>query len=85
MPMNRLVFALLFLPLQAALACDTCKTPSAPRGRVVEYDLHIAEQTVQPAGRAVRGLTINGAPDPRVAVTNTGRNGTAQGSVIWTP
>ncbi len=32
-----------------------------------------------------RGLTINGAPDPRVAVTNTGRNGTAQGSVIWTP
>jgi starch-binding outer membrane protein, SusD/RagB family len=32
-----------------------------------------------------RNLTVNGAPDPRVAVTNTGRNGTAQGSVIWTP
>jgi hypothetical protein len=32
----------------------------------------------------MRGLTINGAPDPRVAVTNTGRNGTAQGVVIWT-
>ena len=32
-----------------------------------------------------RGLTINGAPDPRVAVTNTGRAGTAQGSIIWTP
>ncbi len=32
-----------------------------------------------------RGLTINGAPDPRVAVTNTGRTGTAQGSTIWTP
>ena len=30
-----------------------------------------------------RGLTINGSPDPRVAVTNTGRNGTAQGSVVW--
>ena len=31
-----------------------------------------------------RGLTINGAPDPRVAVTNTGRAGTVQGSQIWT-
>ena len=30
-----------------------------------------------------RGLTINGAPDPRVAVTNTGRNGTAA-VPIWT-
>lgn len=34
---------------------------------------------------AFRGLTINGAPDPRVAVTNTLRVGTAQGSQIWTP
>lgn len=32
-----------------------------------------------------RGLTIGGSPDPRVAVTNTGRAGTAQGSQIWTP
>jgi hypothetical protein len=32
-----------------------------------------------------RGLTINGAPDPRVAVTNTGKNGTAVGSQLWTP
>lgn len=32
-----------------------------------------------------RGLTIGGAPDPRVAVTNTGRAGTAQGTTIWTP
>ncbi|HEX8943646.1 MAG TPA: RagB/SusD family nutrient uptake outer membrane protein [Gemmatimonadaceae bacterium] len=31
-----------------------------------------------------RGLTINGAPDPRVAVTNTNKAGTAQGTVIWT-
>ena len=31
-----------------------------------------------------RGVTINGAPDPRVAVTNTARNGTAPGSVVWT-
>jgi hypothetical protein len=32
-----------------------------------------------------RGLTVNGAPDPRVAVTNTGRNGTVASVVIWTP
>lgn len=32
-----------------------------------------------------RGLTINGAPDPRVAVTNSGRVGTALGTTIWTP
>jgi hypothetical protein len=31
-----------------------------------------------------RGVTINAAPDPRVAVTNTGKNGTAPGSQIWT-
>ena len=32
-----------------------------------------------------RGLTVNGAPDPRVAVTNTGRNGTVASVAIWTP
>ncbi|MGH7618623.1 MAG: RagB/SusD family nutrient uptake outer membrane protein [Gemmatimonadaceae bacterium] len=32
-----------------------------------------------------RGLTINGAADPRVAVTNTGKNGTASGTQIFTP
>jgi hypothetical protein len=31
-----------------------------------------------------RGLTVNGLPDPRVAVTNTGRAGTALGSQVWT-
>jgi starch-binding outer membrane protein, SusD/RagB family len=31
-----------------------------------------------------RGLTVNGAPDPRVAVTNTGKNGTVTGTQIWT-
>ena len=37
--------------------------------------------TVDPS---FRGLTVNGLPDPRVAVTNTGKPGTTQGSVIWT-
>jgi len=32
-----------------------------------------------------RGVTINGAADPRVAVTNSGRNGTASGTQVWTP
>ena len=30
-----------------------------------------------------RGLTVNGAPDPRVAVTNTNRAGTS-GVIVWT-
>lgn len=37
--------------------------------------------TVDPS---FRGLTINGAPDSRVAVTNTGRAGTTAGTQIWT-
>jgi len=37
--------------------------------------------TVDPS---FRGLTINGAPDPRVAVTNTGRAGTTSGTQVWT-
>jgi hypothetical protein len=32
-----------------------------------------------------RGLTVNAAPDPRVAVTNVGKNGTAPSSPIFTP
>ena len=31
-----------------------------------------------------RGLTVNGAPDPRVAVTNANRNGTVTTVQIWT-
>ncbi|MBB5038786.1 multicopper oxidase domain-containing protein [Prosthecobacter dejongeii] len=60
-----LAFTALALPA-AALACDDCKTrrPVTP-GPVVEYDLYIREQTVSPAGKPVRGLTINGGiPGP---------------------
>ena len=32
-----------------------------------------------------RNVTINGAPDPRVAVTNSGRAGTAAGTQVFTP
>jgi FtsP/CotA-like multicopper oxidase with cupredoxin domain len=50
----------------SALACDACKvTGPKPGQRLVEYDLHISEQTVNPAGKPVRGFTINGGiPGP---------------------
>lgn len=49
-----------------AFACDACKlTAPAPGQRVVEYDLRIAAQTMSPAGKPVRALTINGGiPGP---------------------
>ena len=40
-----------------------------------------AFSTVDPS---FRGLTINGAPDPRVLVTNTGKAGTTSGTQVWT-
>lgn len=44
---------------------DTPANRSAPSGRAVEYDLEVAEETVAPAGKKVRGLTINGTiPGP---------------------
>jgi hypothetical protein len=48
--------------------------------------LHTAQNfhsSVDPSFRNV--LLPNGQPDPRVASTNTGRNGTAPGVVVWTP
>lgn len=57
---------MVLMAVTAASGCDACKTPTpAAGGRVVEYDLHIAEQTVAPAGKAVPGFTINGGiPGP---------------------
>jgi FtsP/CotA-like multicopper oxidase with cupredoxin domain len=64
--MKRFLLFALFGPSLAAWACDNCKIPKPAAGqRVVEYDLTIAEQTVSPAGKAVRGFTINGGiPGP---------------------
>ena len=48
----------------------------AASGKVVEYDLTIAEETVAPAGKPVRGLTINGgipAPTLRFTIGDTAR------------
>jgi FtsP/CotA-like multicopper oxidase with cupredoxin domain len=60
-----LSFIVLLMP-GFAQACDACqRTQPRPGQRVIEYDLHIAAQTVAPAGKAVRGLTINGTlPGP---------------------
>lgn len=49
----------------AAFGCAECGKASFRSGRVVEYDLRIAERVLSPAGRAVAALTINGSiPGP---------------------
>lgn len=58
--MKAFPLSLLLLVSSAAWACDDCKTGRPPGSRVVEYDLHIAEQKLSPAGKTVRALTING-------------------------
>jgi len=64
--MKRILLLALIGPSLAILACDHCKIPKPAAGQhVVEYDLTIAEQTVNPAGKAVYGFTINGGiPGP---------------------
>jgi hypothetical protein len=85
---------LLDLGQAAAAATDAAKIPA---GFVVNMSTDVINvrrenwvfvsvnnsnfSTVDPS---FRGLTINGAPDPRVAVTNTAKAGTTQGTVIWT-
>ncbi len=61
----RLIFLIATALLPAAAgACDACRT-MAITGPVVEYDLYIEENPVSPAGKVVRGLTINGGiPGP---------------------
>jgi starch-binding outer membrane protein, SusD/RagB family len=86
---------LLNLKQPAAAAVDAARIPSTFVVNMTGEGTNVRRQnfsfisinqsnwsTVDPS---FRGLTVNGAPDPRVAVTNTGRAGTAQGSVIWTP
>ena len=49
----------------AALPGHTGGVPTAGGERTVEYDLFVSEQIVEPAGRKVRALTINGTiPGP---------------------
>ena len=46
--------------------------------------LHTAQNSLSSIDPSFRAVTLNGAPDPRVAVTNTGRLGTAPNTQIWT-
>ena len=46
--------------------------------------LSINQNSFSTVDAAFRGLTVNGLPDPRVAVSNSGRPGTAVGTVVWT-
>jgi hypothetical protein len=47
---------------------------------------HTAQNSYSSVDPSFRNVTLpNGQPDPRVAVTNTGRAGTATGTVVWTP
>ena len=79
----------------AAAAVDAAKIPAnfvantsndAVNTRRQNYSFFSINQnsysTVDPS---FRGLTLDGAPDPRVAVTDANRNGTASGTRIFTP
>lgn len=50
----------------SALTCDQCQKEKPRVGqRVVEYELHMAEQVVNLTGKASKGLTVNGSiPGP---------------------
>lgn len=87
--------ALLNLKTPAPAAVDAARIPAnfvinistdAANPRRANFSfLSINQSFWSTVDASFRGLTIGGAPDPRVAVTNTGRAGTAQGSIIWTP
>jgi hypothetical protein len=46
--------------------------------------IHTAQNSHSSVDPLFRAVTIGGAPDPRVAVTNSGKVGTAPGVQIWT-
>lgn len=85
---------LLDLGQPAAAATDAAKIPAGfvlnmstdainPR-RLNQIFYSVNQSSFSTVDASFRGLTINGAPDPRVAVTNTGVNGTIAGVKIWT-
>jgi hypothetical protein len=86
---------LLDLKQPAAAATDAARIPATFVANVTGEGTNVRRQNFSfiainnnnwaTVDASFRNLTVNGAPDPRVALTNTGRAGTAQGSVIWTP
>jgi hypothetical protein len=47
--------------------------------------IHVTQSAFGTIDTSFRNLTLGGAPDPRVLVTNTGRTGSAANTPIWTP
>jgi hypothetical protein len=85
---------LLDLGQPAAAAVDAAKIPAGFVVNMSTDAINVRRQnwvfvsinnsswsTIDPS---FRGLTIGTAPDPRVAVTNTGKNGTAPNTQVWT-
>jgi starch-binding outer membrane protein, SusD/RagB family len=79
----------------AAAATDAARVPagfvltvSADAGHVRRQNfsfLAINQNNWATVDASFRGVTLNGAPDPRVAVTNANRAGTAPGSQMFLP
>jgi starch-binding outer membrane protein, SusD/RagB family len=79
----------------AAAGADAAKIPAgfvantaadAVNARRQNYSfLTINQNSWSTVDPSFRGLTLNGAPDPRVAVTDANRNGTVSGTRIFTP
>jgi starch-binding outer membrane protein, SusD/RagB family len=47
--------------------------------------VHITQGFFGTVDPSFRNVTLNGSPDPRVLVTNSGRTGSAASTPIWTP
>jgi starch-binding outer membrane protein, SusD/RagB family len=68
-----------------ARVISTSGDAANPRRQNIVFS-HTAQNGYSSVDPTFRNLQLpNGQPDPRVAVTNTGRAGTAPGTVIWTP
>ena len=87
--------ALLNLGRYADAATDAATIPSSfvqgvstdatySRRQNIVY-MHITQTFFGTVDPSYRNLTLGGAPDPRVAVTNSGRVGNVGGIQIWTP
>jgi hypothetical protein len=68
--------------LPSLLVTTSNDATNARRTNTVFY--HINNSSFSTVDPTYRGLTVGGVPDPRVAVTNANRAGTAPGSQIFT-
>jgi starch-binding outer membrane protein, SusD/RagB family len=71
------------LKIQPGFAVNMTMDGVNPRRENYVY-LQINQNNYSTVEPSARNLTIGGAPDPRVAVTNTGKAGTTSGTQVWT-